>query len=88
MVRMRAIATPEALAALEQKYQELRGQAAADDRGPEIFFLAGLFEKSAYDRLQQELDRVRKDYPSDESMQVLAKLYVRAINNARQAANP
>ncbi|HZX29731.1 MAG TPA: hypothetical protein VFF03_00125 [Rhodocyclaceae bacterium] len=88
MVRMRAIATPDALAALEQKYQELRSQAAADDRGPEIFFLAGLFEKSAFERLQQELDRVRKDYPNDESMQVLAKLYVRAINNARQAANP
>lgn len=88
MVRMRAIATPDALAALEQKYQDLRSQAAADDRGPEVFFLAGLFEKSAFERLQQELDRVRKDYPNDESMQVLAKLYVRAINNARQAANP
>lgn len=88
MVRMRAIATPDALATLEQKYHELRGQAAADDRGPEIFFLAGLFEKSAYERLEQELERVSKTYPNDESMQVLAKLYVRAINNARQAGTP
>lgn len=88
MVRMRAIATPDAVAALEQKYQELRGQAAADDRGPEIFFLAGLFDRSAYEQLERELERVRKAYPNDESMQLLAKLYVRAINNARQSGMP
>lgn len=85
MVRMRAIATPDALAALEQKYRELRGQAAPDDRGPEIFFLAGLFEKNAFERLEEELARVEKAYPGDESMQLLGKLYVRAINNARQS---
>lgn len=86
MVRMRAIGTPEALASLEQKYQDMRSQAAPEDRNPEIYFLAGLFEQGAHERLGQELSRLREAYPGDESIQVLAKLYARAIGNARQAA--
>lgn len=84
MVRMRAIATPQAVIALEQKYQELRSQAAPEDRSPEIFLLAGLFEKGAHERLEQELDRIGKAYPGDESIQSLGKIYIKAIADARQ----
>ncbi|HJW25684.1 MAG TPA: hypothetical protein VJ576_12365 [Rhodocyclaceae bacterium] len=86
MVRMRALATPEAMAALEQKYQELRSQAAPDDRSPEVFLLAGLFEKSAYDRLEEELTRLEKAYPGDQSILALASIYGKAVSDARQAA--
>jgi hypothetical protein len=84
MLRMRAIATPEALAALEQKYQELRSQAAPEDRSPEVFLLAGLFEKGAYDRLEQELARIEKGYPGDGAAQALARIYIKALGEARQ----
>lgn len=84
MVRMRAIVTPAALATLEQKYQEMRSQAAPEDRTPEVFLLAGLFEKGAHDRLEQELARMEKAYPGDDSIRSLARIYVKAISDARQ----
>lgn len=86
MVRMRAIATPDALAALEQKYEELRSQAAPDDRSPEVFLLAGLFERNAFERLEQELARIQTAYPGDDSVVALVRIYSKAIGDARQAA--
>lgn len=85
MVRMRNVATVESLEALENKYRELLGEAAPDDRAPQIFFLAGLYERSAYDRLGQELTRIEQAYPGDDSMQALVKLYAQAMNSGRKA---
>lgn len=86
MVRVRAIGTPDSLESLDQKYQELRRQSAPDDRTPEVFLLAGLLERSAYDRLEQEVARIQKDYPGDASLQALARIYTKTLSDARQAA--
>lgn len=85
MVRMRAMTSAESLEVLESKYRELLGEAPPGDRTPEIFFLAGLFERSAYDRLGQELARIEQAYAGDESMQSLVRIYTQAMNNARKA---
>ena len=85
MVRLRAIAQPDELASLEKSYQELRASAAVSDRNPEVYFLAGLFKLGEYDRLRSELSNFEQQYRTDESIQMLGKLYVRAINNLAQS---
>lgn len=86
MVRVRAIGAPDGLDSLEQKYQELRRQSAPGDRTPEVFLLAGLLERGAYDRLEQEVARIQKDYPGDESAQTLTRIYTKALSDVRQLA--
>lgn len=86
MVRLRAISQPDELASLEKYYQELRATAATDDRNPEVYFLAGLFKLGEYDRVTQQISMLEQQYPGDESIRVLAKLYTRSINNARQSS--
>jgi len=83
--RTRAFAKPENLAALEAQYQSLRREAPEADRAPEAYWLAGLFELREFERLEAELQAVGERYPEDRSLKVLRRLYVRAINNARQA---
>lgn len=84
MVRLRAIAQPDELASLEKSYQELRATAAVSDRNPEVYFLAGLFKLGEYDRVTQQINVFEQQYPGDESIRMLAKLYTRSINSVRQ----
>ncbi len=79
MVRMRAIATPENLASLEKQVAKMRSEAAANDRSPEVFWLAGLHDMGMIDRLQEELVYLGKAYPNDEIIRSLAKAYARVI---------
>ena len=85
MVRLRAIAQPDELASLEKTYQDLRTSSPANDRNPEVYFLAGLFKLGEYDRLRNELSNFEQQYRADESIQLLGKLYSRAINNIAQS---
>lgn len=85
MVRLRAMAQPDELASLEKSYQELRASTSANDRNPEVFFLAGLFRLGEYDRVSQQINSFERQYPGDESIRMLAKLYTRSINNLRQS---
>ena len=85
MVRLRAIAQPDELASLEKTYQDLRASSPANDRNPEVYFLAGLFKLGEYDRLNQEINAMQQQNPGDESIKLLAKLYARSINNVRQS---
>ena len=84
MVRLRAIAQPDELASLEKTYQDLRTSSPANDRNPEVYFLAGLFKLGEYDRLNQEISAMQQQNPGDESIKLLAKLYARSIDNARR----
>ena len=84
MVRLRAIAQPDELASLEKTYQDLRASSPANDRNPEVYFLAGLFKLGEYDRLNQEISAMQQQNPGDESIKLLAKLYARSIDNARR----
>lgn len=79
MVRMRAIATPENLASLEKQVAKMRGEATPNDRSPEVYWLAGLHDMGMIDRLQEELARLAKAYPDDETIRSLTKAYARAI---------
>lgn len=85
MVRLRAITQPDELASLEKTYKDLRATSPANDRNPEVFFLAGLFKLGEYDRLNQEINAMQQQNPGDESIKVLSKLYARSINNIRQS---
>lgn len=79
MVRMRAIATPENLASLEKQVAKMRGEATPSDRSPEVYWLAGLHDMGMIDRLQEELARLGKAYPDDETIRSLSKAYARVI---------
>lgn len=84
MVRMRAIQSPQRLAALERYYATLRSGSPADDRTPELYLLSGLFEEGAFDRLKDELGKLERQYPDDPSIKVLVSLYGRAMRDAVQ----
>lgn len=84
MVRVRSVVTAETLAKLERDYQAFRAQSPAGDKNPELFFLSGLLEIRALDRLEQELQFVKVAYPNDPEVKVIVALYTRAVNNLRQ----
>lgn len=75
MVRMRSLPGNGNLAALEAQYAKLRGEAASDDRAPEIFFLAGLHEQGQHERLRDELARLQAAHPDDATVRALARIY-------------
>ena len=87
MLRLRSIPTAEALAKLEKSYGDLKATAAAGDRDPDLFWLSGLFELREFDRLEKELQRLTEANRGDFEINVLNKLYARAINDAKRAAN-
>jgi len=84
MVRLRAIPQSDAVTSLEKTYQELRATAAPGDRHPEVYFLAGLYKLGEYDRVTQQIGLFEQQYPGDESIRMLAKIYARSIDNVRQ----
>lgn len=86
MVRLRAVTQPDELSSLEKSYQELRATADANDRNPEVYFLAGLYKLGEYERVTQQISAFEQQYPGDAAIKVLAKLYTRSINNVRQSS--
>lgn len=59
VVRVRSLTPPQPLGELEQAYAAFRGQVPPGDHSPEQFWLSGLFQLRAMDRLQQEIARLR-----------------------------
>lgn len=84
MVRLRAVTQPDELGSLEKSYQDLRANAAPDDRNPEVFLLAGLYKLGEYDRIAQQISALEQQYPGDESIRTLVRLYARSIESLRQ----
>lgn len=82
-VRMRSIAPPDAAAKLEAGYRELRAQAEAEDRTPELYFLAGLFELREFARIEALLEEWTRASPSDAGLASLRQHYTGAIEGAR-----
>ena len=79
MVRVRALGGQATLEDLESDYRAYRAQAETGDKAPELFFLAGLFEQKAFDRLRQELSTVVATYPDDPEIKALKSIYEKAI---------
>lgn len=88
MTRLRAIATPEALAKIDNTYQQLRAETDPSDLNPEMYLLAGLLEVRALDRVEQVIEDLRANRPNDSQAKQLVALYQRAIRNTRQSPSP
>lgn len=85
MIRMRSIPSGGTLESIEKNYADLRRQADAADRNPELYLLAGYFELHEYDKVDALLKQLADKSPGDREIKALASLYKRAINNARMA---
>jgi hypothetical protein len=85
VTRLRAIATPEAIAKVEESYKRLRMEAAANDLNPEMYRLSALFEMKAYDEVEIALRELESSRPTHSESKLLVALYRKALRNARQA---
>lgn len=79
--RMRAIATPEAIAKVESTYKRLRMEAAADDLTPEMYRLSALYEMRALDALALALKELEMLRPHHNEARLLVSLYRKALKN-------
>lgn len=85
MVRLRTMPSGGTLESVENNYAELRSKAAATDRNPELYLLAGYFELREFAKLQQLLTQLHEQNPGSNEIAVLRSLYARAMNNAKMA---
>ncbi|MBZ0126718.1 MAG: hypothetical protein K8F32_10135 [Rhodocyclaceae bacterium] len=85
MIRMRSMPSGGTLDSVERHYAELRKQAGASDRNPELYLLAGYFELREYDKLDALLRDMAGKSPDDLEVRTLTALYKRAVANARMA---
>lgn len=65
------------LAEAEQFYQDLRGQAKADDRTPEIYLLSVYADHGQYQKMEQVIDGLLAKQPGDQTLKEL-KAWVRS----------
>lgn len=84
-MRTRAFEPQDRLSQLESSYRQLRASAPVQDVEPELFLLSGLFELREFDRLERSLADIRQRYPDEGAVKMVARLYQRSINNARQS---
>lgn len=84
VVRLRAFATPEALAKLENDYRKMRMEAVRGDLSPELFLLSGLFEMRELERVEQVIRDLQLSRPGDAEVGLMAALYQKAVKNARE----
>ena len=84
VVRLRAFATPEALARLENDYRRMRMEVARNDLNPEIFLLASLLEMRQADRLEAALSDLQMSHQGNTEAGLLVSLYRRALKDLRE----
>ena len=82
VIRLRAIATPEAVAKVEANYQQMRANSPKEDLNPELYLLSGMFELRQLDRLEEALAALNESRPKDPEVKLLASLYRRAARDA------
>lgn len=85
VIRLRAIATPQAIAKVEANYQQMRANAAREDLNPELYLLSGMFELRQLDRVEETLASLNQTRPKDPEVKLIASLYRRAIKDAAVA---
>lgn len=85
--RVRSIATPEAIAKLDDAYRRMRMETVRADLNPELFLLSGLFEMREIERVEQVLRDLQRARPGDMEVGLLAALYQKAIRNARESGS-
>lgn len=87
VTRLRAVPTPDAMAKLENTYQDLRSRSARDDLGPEMYLLSGLLEMRELERVERVLGDLRQEQPKNPEAALLIALYKKAVKNARESKN-
>ncbi|MDO8932787.1 MAG: hypothetical protein Q7U97_10365 [Rhodocyclaceae bacterium] len=85
VMRLRSIASPEAIAKLDNTYRQMRMEAVRGDLNPELFLLSGLFEMRELARVEQVLKDLQQARPGDTEVSLVVTLYQKAIKNAREA---
>lgn len=85
MIRMRSMPATATLESVEGNYADLRKQAEAADRSPELYLLASYFELREFDRLEGALKQLREKSPGDAQLAALSALYARAVGDAKAA---
>lgn len=85
VTRLRSVPSQDALARLEDSYQNLRSRAAPDDLGPEAYLLSGLFEMRELDRVERVLGDLHQERPKNPEAGLLIALYRKAIKNVRES---
>jgi len=83
MVRLRSIPPPDRREASEKTYAEMRAQAEAGDRTPELYLLASYLEQREFDRLEALLGKMGEAAPGDAEVGALKALYARAVEEAK-----
>ncbi|MCX8017469.1 MAG: hypothetical protein N2690_06185, partial [Rhodocyclaceae bacterium] len=85
VMRLRAIATPEAIAKVDEAYKRLRLEAAANDLAPEMYRLSALFDMKAFDALEVAIRELETSRPNHNEAKLLASLYRKALQNAQES---
>ncbi len=85
VTRLRSVPSTDALARLEDSYQNLRSRAPPDDLGPEAYLLSGLFEMRELDRVERVLGDLHQERPKNPEAGLLIALYRKAIKNVRES---
>ena len=84
MIRLRALSSP--LESVEKEYAEMRREAGAGDRNPELYLLASYFELREFDKLEALLAQMNEQTPGAPELSALNALYYRAVSAAKSAA--
>jgi hypothetical protein len=87
VTRLRSVPGPDAMAKLDNTYQDLKSRAGPDDLGPEMYLLSGLFDMRELDRVERVLGDLQQERPKNAEAALLIALYKKAVKNARESKN-
>lgn len=85
VTRLRSVPSQDAIDKLEDTYQELKRRAGADDLGPEVYLLSGLFEMRELERVERVIGDLQQERPKNPEAALLVSLYKKALKNARES---
>ncbi|MFZ4536248.1 hypothetical protein [Propionivibrio sp.] len=84
MIRVRSIPPYDRLETVEKEYAEMRKQADASDRNPELYLLASYLELREFDKIETLLKQLNEKTPGDPDLASLNMLYTLAIREAKR----
>lgn len=83
MVRLRKV-TNTKLADVEKNYSSMSDATPGDDRTPELYLLAALFELGQYDRIESIVNDLKSRHPDSSDVAAIGDRYSRALDLARK----
>lgn len=87
VTRVRAVPGQDAMAKLEDAYQDLKRRAEPNDLGPAMYLLSALFDMRELDRVERVLGDLQQDGPKTPEAALLISLYRKSVKNARESKN-